>query len=110
MDDLRKRTEPSETEQFRRTELMLGKPGLDALRSSRVMVVGLGAVGSYAVEALARAGVGRFRLVDFDRIQEEQYQCSCSRPIFCWKVEDGRGSANVLRRLIRLRSSRQKRF
>ena len=57
-------------EQFHRAVLMLGESGVDALRSSCVMVVGLGAVGGYAVEGLARAGVGRFRLVDFDRVQE----------------------------------------
>ncbi len=56
-------------EQFRRTALMIGETGLAALRDSCVTVVGLGAVGSYAVEALARAGIGRFRLVDFDRVQ-----------------------------------------
>ncbi|MBP5621023.1 MAG: tRNA threonylcarbamoyladenosine dehydratase [Thermoguttaceae bacterium] len=56
-------------EQFRRTALMIGESGLAALHKSCVTVVGLGAVGSYAVEALARAGIGRFRLVDFDRVQ-----------------------------------------
>ena len=56
-------------EQFRRTALMIGENGLAALHDSCVTVVGLGAVGSYALEALARAGIGRFRLVDFDRVQ-----------------------------------------
>lgn len=96
MDDLRKRTEPSETEQFRRTELMLGKPGLDALRSSRVMVVGLGAVGSYAVEALARAGVGRFRLVDFDRIQES----NINRQLFATHLSVGKLKTDAARERI----------
>jgi tRNA A37 threonylcarbamoyladenosine dehydratase len=45
---------------------MVGAEGLQRLHSAHVAVVGLGAVGSYATEALARAGVGRLRLVDFD--------------------------------------------
>ncbi len=56
--------------QFHRTRLILGDAGLDRLADSCVMIVGLGAVGSYATEALARAGVGRFRIVDFDVVQE----------------------------------------
>lgn len=53
-------------ERFLRTELMIGTEGLGRLRAAHVAVVGLGAVGGYAVEALARAGVGRLRLVDAD--------------------------------------------
>lgn len=51
---------------FIRTRLLLGEEACRRLRESLVVVVGLGAVGGYAVEGLARAGVGRFRLVDFD--------------------------------------------
>ena len=54
---------------FERVELLLGPAGLARLRRARVVVVGLGAVGSYATEALARAGVGHLRLCDFDRVQ-----------------------------------------
>jgi len=53
---------------FSRTELMIGTPGLELLRNRRVMVCGIGGVGSYAAEALGRAGVGRITLVDFDDI------------------------------------------
>jgi tRNA A37 threonylcarbamoyladenosine dehydratase len=53
-------------EQFYRTLLVYGVEGMQRIRAAHVVVVGLGAVGSYAVEALARAGVGRLRLVDFD--------------------------------------------
>lgn len=56
------------SERFRRIELMLGAEASGHLRNSFVLVAGLGAVGSYAVEGLARAGVGRFRLIDFDRV------------------------------------------
>ena len=55
-------------DQFSRTELLLGKPALDTLRRSRVAVFGIGGVGSFTVEALARAGVGRFLLVDDDLV------------------------------------------
>lgn len=53
-----------------RTSLILGKERLKKLQSSRVTVVGLGAVGSYTVEGLARAGVKQLRLVDFDTVEE----------------------------------------
>jgi tRNA A37 threonylcarbamoyladenosine dehydratase len=51
---------------FSRTELLLGEAALERLRGARVTVFGLGGVGSFAVEALARAGVGHLRLVDHD--------------------------------------------
>lgn len=56
-------------EQFARLRLMIGDEGLQRLRESFVVVVGLGAVGGYATEALARAGVGRLRLIDCDVIK-----------------------------------------
>ena len=55
---------------FMRTELLLGKEGIQKLKEATVMVVGLGAVGGYALEALARAGVGNLILVDFDKFDE----------------------------------------
>lgn len=55
---------------FLRTEMLLGADGLARLRGARVLVAGLGAVGSYAVEGLARAGVGYLRLADFDVIRD----------------------------------------
>lgn len=51
---------------FSRTELLLGEAALRRLAQARVTVFGLGGVGSFAVEALARAGVGHLRLVDHD--------------------------------------------
>jgi tRNA A37 threonylcarbamoyladenosine dehydratase len=54
---------------FCRTELLIGKDAVQKLSRARVMVVGLGAVGSYAIEALARAGVGRISPVDFDVVR-----------------------------------------
>jgi len=51
---------------FSRTELLIGQDGLDLLRRATVTVLGMGGVGSYAVEALARSGIGRLILIDKD--------------------------------------------
>ena len=51
-----------------RSRLLLGEAGLKRLQESYVVVCGLGGVGSYAAEALARSGLGRFLLVDFDQV------------------------------------------
>ena len=53
-----------------RTENLIGKKAVEKLCKSRVTVFGLGGVGSYVVEALARAGVGNFILIDKDRVSE----------------------------------------
>lgn len=53
--------------QFSRTELLIGKDGVEKLQNSKVAVFGIGGVGSYVVEALARAGVGHIIIVDFDK-------------------------------------------
>ena len=55
-------------EQFSRTALLLGDAAVEKLAASRVIVFGLGGVGGYAVEALARTGVGHLDLVDNDVI------------------------------------------
>ncbi|MGB7566784.1 MAG: tRNA threonylcarbamoyladenosine dehydratase [Chitinivibrionales bacterium] len=56
-------------ERFSRTRLLLGAEALKKLTAAHVAVVGLGAVGSYAVEAIVRAGVGNITLVDFDKVR-----------------------------------------
>ncbi|MCX7569871.1 tRNA threonylcarbamoyladenosine dehydratase [Tumebacillus sp. DT12] len=53
---------------YSRTELVVGPEGLEKLWNSTVVVLGMGGVGSYAVEALARSGVGRLVLVDKDDV------------------------------------------
>jgi tRNA A37 threonylcarbamoyladenosine dehydratase len=53
---------------FSRLDLLVGREGLARLANSSVAVFGVGGVGSFAVEALARGGVGRLTLVDFDDI------------------------------------------
>ena len=54
-------------EQFVRTALLLGEEGIDKLSRSKVAVFGIGGVGGFMVEALARSGVGYFLLVDNDK-------------------------------------------
>ncbi|AET70741.1 dinucleotide-utilizing enzyme possibly involved in molybdopterin or thiamin biosynthesis [Desulfosporosinus orientis DSM 765] len=54
--------------EFSRTELLIGQRGLEKLRQSTVMIFGIGGVGSFTVEALARAGIGHLILVDYDEI------------------------------------------
>ncbi len=56
-------------QQWERTEQLIGRVGLEKLNRSRVAVVGLGGVGSFALEALVRAGVGSLVLVDHDRLE-----------------------------------------
>lgn len=54
-------------------ELLFGKKKVERLRKAFVAVIGIGAVGSYATEALARAGICRLRLVDFDTIKPTNF-------------------------------------
>ena len=51
-----------------RTSLIIGEEGLDKLKNSNVIVFGVGGVGSFAAEAIARAGVGNLTIVDFDDV------------------------------------------
>ena len=54
--------------QFSRTELLIGKEGMEKLKNSRVAVFGIGGVGGYTVEALVRSGVGTLDLIDDDKV------------------------------------------
>ena len=53
-----------------RSELLLGKEALNTLQEKTVLVVGVGGVGSFCVEALARTGIGHLILIDKDRVEE----------------------------------------
>ncbi len=53
---------------FARTELLIGKENVEKLRASHVAVFGLGGVGGYALEALARSGIGHLTVVDDDKV------------------------------------------
>lgn len=55
-------------DQFARTQLLLGKEGIEKLKQSRVAVFGIGGVGGYVCEGLVRSGIGSFDLIDDDRV------------------------------------------
>lgn len=77
--------------QFSRTELLFGKEGMEKLAASRVAVFGIGGVGGYAVEALARSGIGALELVDDDRI----CLTNLNRQIFATRKTVGKFKAEV---------------
>jgi tRNA A37 threonylcarbamoyladenosine dehydratase len=76
---------------FSRSELLLGEAALERLRAARVTVFGLGGVGSFAVEALARAGVGHLRLVDHDVVGPS----NLNRQLFALRSTLGQAKAQV---------------
>ena len=55
---------------FERLERLIGKDGLDKLRCAHIAVFGVGGVGGYVAEALARSGVGALTLIDKDTVTE----------------------------------------
>ena len=55
-------------EWYSRTQLLVGEEGVNKLRNSHVLVVGLGGVGAYAAEQLARAGIGKMTIIDSDTV------------------------------------------
>ena len=76
---------------YSRSELLLGEAALERLAASRVTVFGLGGVGSFAVEALARAGVGHLRLVDHDVVGPS----NLNRQLFALRSTIGQPKAEV---------------
>lgn len=64
----RRAAKPHALNQFSRTELLVGKENMERLYNARVAVFGIGGVGGYTVEALARTGVGTLDLIDDDRV------------------------------------------
>ena len=57
-------------EKFSRTEMLIGNDGMKKLNDAKVVVFGLGGVGSFVCEGLARSGIGNLILVDYDKIDE----------------------------------------
>ncbi len=83
-------------EQFSRTELLIGKNGIEKLSKSKVAIFGIGGVGSFVVEALARAGVGNFILVDNDNVSLS----NLNRQIIATKKTIGRSKVEVAKERI----------
>ena len=80
------------TEQFTRTEMLLGKEAMEKLAASRVAVFGIGGVGGYVCEALARSGVGAFDLIDNDKV----CLSNLNRQIIALRSTLGRYKAEVM--------------
>ena len=82
--------------QFSRTELLIGKEGIEKLQKSKVAVFGIGGVGSYVVEGLVRAGIGHFILVDKDVVDES----NINRQIIATKKTIGKPKVEVAKQRI----------
>ena len=82
--------------QFSRTELLLGFDAMEILKNSRVAVFGVGGVGGYAAEALARSGVGTIDLIDDDQV----CLTNINRQIIATTKTVGRDKVEVMRERI----------
>ena len=82
--------------QFSRTELLIGEEGIKRLQAARVAVFGIGGVGGYVVEALARSGVGAFDLIDTDKVS----LTNLNRQIIATHETIGRYKTEVMRERI----------
>lgn len=83
-------------EQFIRNAWILGEEGTEKLHRSSVLVAGLGGVGGYVCEVLARAGIGRFMLIDFDVIETT----NINRQIIATHATLGRRKTDVMKERI----------
>lgn len=80
-------------DRYLRTEALLGADKMKKLRNSKVIVFGVGGVGGYAVEALARSGVGRIDVVDPDKVAKS----NLNRQIIALESTVGRGKVQVIK-------------
>ena len=87
---------PAVLNQFSRTELLLGEDNMQRLFNARVAVFGIGGVGGYTVEALARVGVGTLDLIDDDRI----CLTNLNRQIFATRKTIGKYKVDVAKERI----------
>lgn len=78
---------------FARFSMMVGEEGIEKLNNSRVIVFGVGGVGSYTVEALARSGVGYITMVDFDEISES----NINRQLHSLRSTIGKSKTDVMK-------------
>ena len=82
--------------EFIRTELILGKEAIEKLSKARVAVFGVGGVGGYAIEALARSGVGTLDLIDNDTVSES----NINRQIIATRKSVGLSKVEVMKQRI----------
>ena len=85
------------SDRFSRTENLIGKAAVERLKNAKVIVFGLGGVGGYCVEALARAGVGAIDIVDNDKIAES----NINRQIYALNSTVGEYKADVAEKRIK---------
>ena len=83
-------------EQFERTRMLIGNEGLNKLKKSSVAVFGIGGVGGYVVEALARSGVGTIDIIDNDTVNET----NINRQIIATHKTLGRYKVDVMKERI----------
>lgn len=83
-------------EEFSREELLIGREALNKLKKSKVAVFGIGGVGSYVVESLARAGIGNFILIDNDDVSIS----NINRQLIATQETIGRAKVEVARERI----------
>ena len=81
---------------FSRTEMLIGTEGMEKLKNAKVAVFGLGGVGSFVCEGLARSGVGSFILVDYDKVDET----NINRQIIATTKTIGRNKVDVMKERI----------
>lgn len=84
------------SDQFARTELLLGKVAMETLKKSRVAIFGVGGVGGYVCEALARSGIGHFDLIDNDKVS----LTNLNRQIIATHKTIGRNKVEVMKERI----------
>ena len=83
-------------DRFQRTQLLLGTEAMEKLKNAHIAVFGVGGVGGYAAEALARSGVGRIDLIDNDVVSES----NINRQIIALTSTVGRYKADVMKERI----------
>lgn len=83
-------------ERFMRTQMLLGQEAMERLRNAKVAVFGVGGVGGYVAEALARSGVGKIDLIDSDRVA----QSNINRQIIALTGTVGRYKVDVMKERI----------
>ncbi len=82
--------------EFSRTERLIGNDGLEKLKKSNIIIFGLGGVGSYVAEALARCGVGKMTVVDKDTVDTT----NINRQLYALHSTIGKNKADVARERI----------
>ena len=83
--------------EFARLEMLIGESGIQKLQESTVAVFGIGGVGSYSAEALARSAIGKIILVDFDKISES----NINRQLHSLRSTIGLNKADVMEKRIK---------